>query len=300
MFANLAAILLLGIYFAFALRRVVIPLRRMVIRNPWVALLLAGLLVIPYLLTVEPASRIYTEDYLADLMVMLAYLMVPTFILVLKPRGIHPFDFFDVMAILALWLPVEFNLLPQAYAQLTPGLALPIPFLTAVCLGFLLFLVVHPLKGIGYTYHLTPLDLVYALIALLVFSLFGVPLGIALGFIRPEIGPFAPFTWFLRLLLIYFLTAIPEELLFRGVIQNLLQQRMGRNFGSLLVASLIFGLTHLNNVTAHNFPPNWRYALLATLAALAYGWVWRERDKITASAITHCLVNLLWGVVFVG
>jgi membrane protease YdiL (CAAX protease family) len=38
--------------------------------------------------------------------------------------------------------------------------------------------------------------------------------------------------------------------------------------------------------------------LMAALAGLAYGWVWRRTRKVTASALTHMLANLLWGIVF--
>ena len=56
--------------------------------------------------------------------------------------------------------------------------------------------------------------------------------------------------------LIYTLTAVPEEFLFRGVIQNLLTRWWGPHVG-LGVAAGVFGLAHL---------PDLRYVLLATLA----------------------------------
>jgi membrane protease YdiL (CAAX protease family) len=37
---------------------------------------------------------------------------------------------------------------------------------------------------------------------------------------------------------------------------------------------------------------------MATLAGLAYGWVWWRTRKVTVSAVTHTLVNALWGTVF--
>jgi membrane protease YdiL (CAAX protease family) len=40
------------------------------------------------------------------------------------------------------------------------------------------------------------------------------------------------------------------------------------------------------------------YVVMATLAGLAYGWVWMRTRKVTASAITHMLVNLIWVTVF--
>ncbi|MEE9605147.1 MAG: CPBP family intramembrane glutamic endopeptidase [Candidatus Scalindua sp.] len=91
--------------------------------------------------------------------------------------------------------------------------------------------------------------------------------------------------------------ALIEEVLFRGIIQNLLTKRLWNERLALLIASVIFGLSHLNNAKAGFSAPNWAYALMATLAGLAYGWVWARTRKVTASAVTHMLVNLIWGVV---
>ena len=54
------------------------------------------------------------------------------------------------------------------------------------------------------------------------------------------------------------------------------------------VSAVIFGLAHL---------PDIRYALLATLAGLAYGWVYARTGRITASALTHTGVNWIWGLL---
>ena len=64
--------------------------------------------------------------------------------------------------------------------------------------------------------------------------------------------------------------------------------------GSLVVASIVFGSAHLNNGTW----PNMRYMLLATLAGLAYGWVWQRTRRISASALTHAAVDWIWVTVF--
>jgi len=87
---------------------------------------------------------------------------------------------------------------------------------------------------------------------------------------------------------IYLMTAVPEELLFRGIIQNACVQWIGRRRG-LVAASIVFGLAHL---------PDFRYVFLATLAGAAYGWVYGRTERITASAITHAGVDWIWRVAF--
>jgi len=89
-----------------------------------------------------------------------------------------------------------------------------------------------------------------------------------------------------------------EEVLFRGVIQNIFTNHLKNEHLAWFFASVIFGLAHLNNAT-QGFPvPNWAYVFMATMAGLSYGWVWRKTHKVTASAFTHMLVNLFWGLLF--
>ncbi len=295
----LALLFLIVAYFGLASSRVVGVLRRLNANRVRGGLLIA-LLPIPYLLVALSAAGMDPTAFIGGLARMVAYLFVPSLVLLFRPTRNKPLDLFDVVAIFALWLPVEFDWLPDADVQLVPGVDLPVPLLTAICLGFLLFLVIRPLKRVGYTYKLTKGDVWHALLGLGAFAVIGMPLGVAMGFIRLGLAPFDAGEWLLRLVAIYFLNALPEELLFRGAIQNLIEQRFGRNAGTLILSAIIFGLSHLNNVTAHYGPPNWPYVLMATLAGLAYGWAWRRSEKITASALTHTLVNFTWAVAFVG
>ena len=84
-------------------------------------------------------------------------------------------------------------------------------------------------------------------------------------------------------------TALPEEILFRALIQNLLMQRFGATTRTLVAASVIFGLAHLDN--GPQPLPNWRYAILATIAGLAYGKVFQKAGSLVSSALLHMLVD---------
>lgn len=297
--SRLALLLLVLVYFGLASARIVGALRQFASRKRnggW----LIGALLVPYLLTAWPATGTDLAAFGRGLAGMAPYLAVPGLVLLLRPARNQPLDLADVTAVLALWLPVEFGWLPRAEAVVAPGVALPIPLLTAVCLGFLLFLVIRPLEGLGYSFRLGAADGGYAVLALAAFAVAGIPLGLVLGFFKFGFAPFDAGAWAAQLLGIYFLNALPEELLFRGLIQNLVEQRFGRNWRTLAVAAVVFGLSHFNNTTAHHAPPNWPYVFLATLGGLAYGWVWRKTGKITASALTHTLVNFTWGGVLRG
>jgi membrane protease YdiL (CAAX protease family) len=88
--------------------------------------------------------------------------------------------------------------------------------------------------------------------------------------------------------------------------QNLLERRLGR-YGALLLASVLFGLSHFNkrsggqfllSLGSYNVLFNWRYVLLATIAGLFYGRAWMEKRRLFASSITHTGVDTLWSLWF--
>ena len=214
------------------------------------------------------------------------YLLVPTLLLVLGTRT-RWLPELGLLAAVTLGATIKFHLL-QAL-PLPPPRGLDGIRLVALVAAFWLFLVRPGLDGIGYTFALRRRDLLTALRAYGVYALAALPLGLALGFLRWHPRPGA-----LQLLLapvtIYVETAIPEEFLFRGLIQNLLVRRIGERAG-WVVASLVFGLAHL---------PDPRYAFLAFLAGLAYGWTYRRTGRITASALTHAAVDWTWVVLLHG
>lgn len=214
-----------------------------------------------------------------------AYLIIPA--VLVCAGGSAPPNLVRVLgAAVILWLPIEFDLLPKLRLPPPDGLRAA-PF-AALAAGLYLFLVACPLERIGYTFQLSRRDWGVALIATVAFAIVGIPIGLATGFLEWNPRPDA-----LRIavapIAIFLATGVPEEFLFRGLIQNSLERTIGR--AALPVASIIFGLAHL---------PDVRYVLLATLAGLAYGWVYLVTRRITASAITHALVDWIWVLLLRG
>jgi hypothetical protein len=118
-----------------------------------------------------------------------------------------------------------------------------------------------------------------------------IALGLALGFLGPFHAP-APFragAFALLFLKTLVGVAIPEELLFRGLLQNWLMQKFGPSYKSLVAAALIFGAAHLNNPPGPL--PNWRYMILASIAGVIYGRVFWKSSSLLSSAALHALVN---------
>lgn len=307
-----AAWLALLVYLAFAYRPWVNILIRL---NKRVGEWTVALLLLPYLLAVE------FQPAVGDLVRLLACIAVPILCLRLRRRDAGELDVFHILAILAIWASIEPHLFilildlvtpgidlrarlpvrslwPQAEAMLVPGLNLPVHTLTAVLLACYLFLVYRPLNDIGFSWRLHWRDGMAALLGVLGFAVVGLPIGLQIGFLRYNLYWGDALTWLIGIVGGYLLVALPEELLFRGIIQNLLHKRLKRNWLALILAAVIFGMAHLNNSTSGFPAPNWAYVLMATLAGLSYGWVWMRSKKIVASAITHMLVNLIWYVVF--
>jgi hypothetical protein len=156
------------------------------------------------------------------------------------------------------------------------------------------FLAMRQLTGTGFDFHSRWSDWKTGLRELVFFTPPVLVLGLALGFIHPHRNLPGIGSTLLRWVAIFFFTAVPEELFFRAWVQNLLERRVGGR-AALVVASVLFGLSHFNKRSAHF---NWRYVFLATIAGIFYGRAWREHRRVPASTITHTSVDWIWGLWF--
>jgi uncharacterized protein len=108
-----------------------------------------------------------------------------------------------------------------------------------------------------------------------------IALSLALGYVRwdPKLPPWWPvWTWSMA-----FLTALPEEALFRGVVQSAIAKRLGGTDGAvtaaIVLAGMLFGVAHLAGGPV--------YAALASVAGAGYGWTYASTRSIgTASPST--------------
>jgi membrane protease YdiL (CAAX protease family) len=154
------------------------------------------------------------------------------------------------------------------------------------------FLAIRQLSQVGFDLRLRLHDFGVGLFALAAYAPIAVVLGLFLGFLHfhPLIPSLAHAV--LGWLFTFFFIAVPEELFFRGWMQNLLERRVG-SARALLITSILFGLSHFNKRAALF---NWRYVLLAALAGIFYGLAWRQQRRVGASAITHASVDTIWSL----
>ncbi len=197
-------------------------------------------------------------------------------------------DWRDFAILLILGLAVDLRWLEPAW----PAHLRVIGKLILLDSGLYGFLVIRQLTNVGFDLRIGRDDVAIAVRELLFYAPIAVPLGLALGFLRWHANVPRPVTAALTGIFTFFLIAIPEEIYFRGWIQNLLERRIGR-LGSLLLTSVIFGLSHFNKRAVHF---NWRYVLLAAIAGVFYGRAWRQRQRVAASAITHAGVDTIWSL----
>ena len=97
----------------------------------------------------------------------------------------------------------------------------------------------------------------------------------------------------------YLAVAIPEELVFRGTLQNLLAQTTKRPWLALVIVSLLFGISHVgSNVDGRPFIYSVGYALMSAVAGGIYGYAYMKRGGIAAACVVHALVDTTWLTLF--
>ncbi len=155
------------------------------------------------------------------------------------------------------------------------------------------FLVVRALEGAGYSLVPTRSAVRTGMRELVLYVPIAVVAGESMGFIHFHAAAVGLDRVIGAVLLTFLLIAIPEELFFRAILQNLLETRLGRR-RALLLAAFLFGLSHFNHGTGFN----WKYVLLASVAGIFYGRAWRANRQIFASVVTHTAVDVLWSLWF--
>ncbi len=154
------------------------------------------------------------------------------------------------------------------------------------------FLVIRQLDGVGFDLRLRLRDAGIGFRELLIYTPVALVLGLSLGFLHLHPGWPRLTQLLTAFLFTFFFIAVPEELFFRGWLQNLLERRMGR-YPALFLTAALFGLSHFNKRAVHF---NWRYVLLAALAGIFYGRAWRQQRRVGASALTHASVDTIWSL----
>jgi uncharacterized protein len=247
-----------------------------------------AIFVVPYLL-VSISEHIFGWSWFflyAGLPVVISWLLLRASVDDPEQRG----NWRDALILLVVGLAVDLRWFEGAW----PGGLRALNELFLVDAGLYGFMAIRQLTGTGFDFHLRWSDWKIGFRELVLFAPIVIVLGIALGFIHPHRNLPGFESAVLRWIAIFLFTALPEELFFRAWVQNLLERRVGRRM-ALLIASVVFGLSHFNKRSAHF---NSQYVILATIAGIFYGRAWREQRRVPASTITHATVDWMWGLWF--
>src|SRR3954447_4253738 len=247
-------------------------------------LLIPELLALPYVV-------LAVHEHTLQWQWMTLYILLPIIVagLLMQASMVDPEqrgNWRDALVLLTLGVAVDLRWLDSAWPEGLRGLG----NLLLLDVGLYGFLGIRRLTGTGFDFHFRWTDWKIGLRELVFFAPAVIVLGLALGFLHPHshVPTFAKAA--LSWVGIFVFVAVLEELFFRAWVQNLLERRLGRT-PALILASILFGLSHFNKRSAHF---NWRYVLLATIAGIFYGRAWREQRRVPASAITHTCVDWLW------
>jgi CAAX protease family protein len=249
---------------------------------------LPALLALPYIVIAASQHMFRWQWFIlyAGLPVVMAWLSARAAAADPEQRG----NWRDAVILLTLGLAVDLRWFDVVWPDGLRGLN----NLLLVDAGLYAFLAIRRLSGTGFDFHLHWSDWKTGLRELLFFAPAVLGLGLALGFIHPHANLPAPGKALLTWAGIFVFVAVPEELFFRAWVQNLLERRVGQR-SALLIASVLFGLSHFNKrLDASSVHFNWRYVLLATIAGIFYGRAWRAHRRVPASIITHTCVDWLW------
>jgi uncharacterized protein len=203
----------------------------------------------------------------------------------------------DIGFLALLAAPMLAEVFKRLYPTPMPKLALSVLGVSMwVRTGMLATLSIRRMEGIGF--GLVPRGREW-LLGLRYFAYFlpiGFVLALALAFVRPELPALSVRTVLLTIatfLGVLWVLALSEEFFFRGILQQQLSRSLHNEWAGLVVASVLFGLVHL---WFREFP-NWRFALLATVAGLFYGLAYMRGRSIRPAMVTHALVVTTWKLI---
>ena len=126
----------------------------------------------------------------------------------------------------------------------------------------------------------------------IVFLMLAVPCWILSGFLQLK-ATVDPLQIPIQFLAIFFFNALPEEILFRGLLQKQCEQYVGE-YWSLILVSVVFGFAHLNN-----FPMwDYRFVIISFVAVLCFGMVFRRTHSMIPAALLHTIVNTTNEILF--
>jgi CAAX protease family protein len=255
----------------------------------------AGLVVgavVPYLIYSLPTGQFRVSAITG---IVLLATVAAGWYLAMPHKPASDFAFLAFLAGIVLW-----KVFPDLYPSPAPRIRIDIlGQLMWIRTGVGAMLILRRIEGTGFGFVPLRGDWGIGLRHYVYFLPVGIPLALGTGLVRfrpvPlewwKVTPLAAATFFGML----WVVALSEEFFFRGVLQHQLSRLLANETAAVLIASVLFGLAHL---PFRQFP-NWRFALVATIAGCFYGRAFSRAGSIRAAMVTHALVNTTTRMLFV-
>lgn len=209
---------------------------------------------------------------------------------------VFPFQRLWTFSILAIiWIPFDHRVTSEFWKWPDHLLGYPFAAFLIVNLCLFTFLTIRPQAGLlnDKSSRTNSLDLAKCLVTYLILTALLLPVGLATDFIHNFGIPH----WHRPVVLalgIFFTIALPEELVFRGILQNLLSEKFPLPV-SIVISAGLFGMTHWNNGSQLW---DWRYLSLASVAGVGYGISYAWSRKLIVPIIVHTLIDTTWVAFF--
>ncbi len=246
--------------------------------------------VLPYVVYSAPTG-LFDPSSAAKLVALCSCIVAPYVLFPVRHRGLAWQDWVVICALAfpmisglsTLFRDVYLGFDPPAHRLDSLGKLMLIP------IGLFAFLELRRLEGVGFRLAPRAEDWRVALRV----SGIGLPwilaAGLATGFLKWS-PPTAEY-WAAvggsvgKLLGIYFTTALAEEFLLRGVVQNLVRETTGRPLFARGAAAVLFGAVHLGRGRFPNLP----HAATAGVLGWFCGRAYSQAGSVTAAMLVHAL-----------
>ena len=197
----------------------------------------AALFILPYLVFSVPRGEFRLDLCLELLLAILGITALLEFV---------PANWADYCVLLTVALIVEKHVFSSAWS--IPGLS-GLEKLLFVDVMLYEYLVVRTNIEIGFDFRARVSDFAVGLREFAFYAPVALLLGFALGFLHLHRTPGHPAQIAAGWMFTLFFVALPEEIFFRGILLNRLENSFGKRFGpraALVVSSALFGLAHFN------------------------------------------------------
>ena len=225
-----------------------------------------------------------------------AYISFPALLLFIADKTSENIQkIIEIFVAIALWIPFDH----RYYKLFWPG-KFPHEYnftsLMVVLMIVILFLIIKKQEDIGYIFIPKKKDFLLIIILTIGISGIIIPLGVITGFLKFKTNIKFEFFHILAFIGIFLTIGLVEEVIFRGIIQNLLEKIFNSHLPALLIASVLFGMTHWNNAD-----PGFalHYIFFATIAGIFYGTAYKRSGSLFPAIFVHALVDTLWLALFI-